>query len=233
MNTVIAQDRLIFDDIRAFLTSPSAPYSGYPICVKNSQTDLPHVLFNTEQLTRVDLKLNVRKNFNLNVFQNPLIVEIWDYSLKNIEILAQNNITNCRHVLFKIWPAYRDKILSYNPDHKYDQDVAFCGGMNSRRRKITDALADYGISVDMIENCFGDERNIRIARSRMLLNVHFNNDYKIFEQLRCFAWLDTGKIVVSENSLDNDPRCLNSNYESLVSVVVETLGNFSSSSNCQ
>ena len=62
----------------------------------------------------------------------------------------------------------------------------------------------------------------------MLLNVHFNNDYKIFEQLRCFAWLDTGKIVVSENSLDNDPRCLNSNYESLVSVVVETLGNFSS-----
>ena len=230
MNTVIGQDRQIFDDVTAFLTSPAAPYSEYPICIKNSQTQLPHVLFNTEQMTRADLKQNSRKNFNLSVFENPHIVEIWDYSLKNIEIFAQNHITNCRHVPFKLWPAQRAKILSCNPDHEYHHDVAFCGGMNTRRRKITDALADYGILVDVIENSFGDARNARIAKSRLLLNVHFSSDYKIFEQLRCFAWLDTGKVVVSENSLDNDPRCLNTSYESLVATVVEILGNFSAAS---
>ena len=39
--------------------------------------------------------------------------------------------------------------------------------------------------------------------------MHFDASYKIFEQFRCFAWLDIGKTVVSENSLDNDNRCIN------------------------
>jgi hypothetical protein len=228
MNTVIAQDHQIFDDIKSFLTDSSAPRSGYPICIKNSHTDHPHVLFNTEQLTRDELKSNSRKNFNLAIFENPNIIEIWDYSIENIKILKQNNITNCKHVPFSIWPAYREKILSYNSDNKYDHDVAFCGGLNSRRQKITAALVERGISVDIIENTYGEKRDARIAKSRMLLNVHFNDDYKIFEQLRCFAWLDTGKVIVSENSLDDDPRCRNSNYESLVPTVVESLAMFTS-----
>jgi hypothetical protein len=57
----------------------------------------------------------------------------------------------------------------------------------------------------------------------MILNIHFNENYKIFEQYRCFAWLDIGKVVLSENSLDNDPRCINVSYDEIVPTLMKVL----------
>lgn len=47
---------------------------------------------------------------------------------------------------------------------------------------------------------FGGERDLAIADCRVILNTHFEDDYKIFESLR-IAWvLSMGVLVVSETS---------------------------------
>ena len=49
---------------------------------------------------------------------------------------------------------------------------------------------------------------ILLSKSKILLNVHYNDDWKCFEQIRCFPWLNTNKIIVSESSYDEDDRVI-------------------------
>lgn len=223
VGTILKPPNPAFADVQDFLRSEAAPQTPYPICIKNSSIDAPHILFNTEQLTRRDLLNNVRKNFHLGVFRNEHIVEIWDYSTRNIDILNHYGVQNCRHVPFTLWPAYAARLLSYNPARQYPHDVAFCGWLSPRRKKVVDELQGHGVRVDVIDGTYGEARDIRIAKCRILLNVHFDDDYMIFEKLRCFPWIATGKTVVSEHSLDNDPDCLNVRYDDLADTVLALL----------
>jgi hypothetical protein len=76
------------------------------------------------------------------------------------------------------------------------------GNLSPRRRLVVDALTSNGMTVCVIQNCFGAERDHRIAQCRALLNVHANESYTVFESIRCNRWLAAGMTVISEQCSD-------------------------------
>ena len=203
----------LFGELESFL---NYYYSNtkIPISIYSSYLDSDHILFNTEQLTRKDSihKIN-------NFFHNKKIIEVWDYSLANIKILNSYGIKNTKYIPLKIWPEYEKKIKSYYSGN-FLFDVAFCGWVGSEHRSaLLTTIQKHNISLDIIENIYGEDRDKRIAKCKILLNIHFDSNYNIFEKLRCFAWIDIGKIVVSENSLDDDPRCINVSYDNILNTL--------------
>lgn len=206
----------IFYELEQFILNCDEFYnSNYPICVFKVMCNEDCILYNTEQTTRQD--------FNFRDFKNPLIKEIWDYSEINIENFKKNGITNVKLVKPKIWNEYAQKLSSYNTTNDYEYDVVFVGWVQERREKILFDLKKENIKTLILSEHFLDERDKLISKSKILLNMHFDDDYKIFEIVRCFPWLDVNKIVVSENSLDNDERCINVNYNEIVHTIKKIL----------
>ena len=64
-----------------------------------------------------------------------------------------------------------------------------------------------------------------IGKAKILLNIHYNEEYKIFESIRCEPWMACGLTVVSESSLDDSTRCIHVPYKELVDKVCSILQN--------
>lgn len=215
-NIIYNPNNILFYELENFLKYYYSDVK-YPICIQTSHTDVPHIVYNTEQMTR-----NANDMYHLinNFRNNNKIIEIWDYSKTNIQILNKLGIYNVKHIPLKIWPAYKNQILSLNTDNTYHYDVGFCGWVHGNHRiDLLDKIQKSNITIDIIEDLYKDARDSRLARCKILLNIHYNKEYRIFEQLRCFPWIETNKIVVSETSLDNDPRCINVDYENIFSTL--------------
>jgi hypothetical protein len=202
------------DTFKFFLESDNCPPHDYPIVIWSSNNyPNKYILYNSEQLSSIN-KLN---GFLSKI--NDSVIEIWDYSIENVKILAANGIT-ARHVppISPTW--YKDKLKSYGANHIYDVGLAGC--ISERRNHIIDALRSHGVSVNYMQ-IYGEERDKALASCKILVNIHCFDDFAIFESARCEPWLSIGKSVISENSLDNDPRCINVDYHMLVQTVLNTL----------
>jgi len=175
---------------------------------------------NTEQLTRPD-KLNVI----LTTIKFQHIVELWDYSIENVKILEKHNIS-ARHVPLDSPEWYIEKLRKFREPYlnNFVYQVGFCGAITERRSIIFDKLKENGISINLIRGPTGDARDMELAKCAILINVHAGNDYNVFESARCESWLKFGVPVISENSLDNDLRCINVDYNELVQTVTYYFG---------
>ena len=169
--------------------------------------DIDYIYFNSEQLTRTS-----ELNLLLERIQTRKPKEIWDYSRKNVDILNEKNVMNIRHINIQSPKWYTDQLKSYRIRMLYD--VGFCGTLSLRRLHILNQLKEKGLTVCII-NTWGNERDRSLACCRTLINIHYGDDYKIFESARCEPWLSIMP-VISENSLDNDDRCINVPYDELV-----------------
>ena len=119
---------------------------------------------------------------------------VLDYSPRNVARLRQQ--TDNAHVhAFEIgtMPAL-SRIASVA---QKDVDVLFYGSINERRRAILDALGAAGLVVKALFGVYGAERDAWIARSKIVLNVHFYED-QIHELVRTSYLLANRKLVVSE-----------------------------------
>jgi hypothetical protein len=162
---------------------------------------------NTEQVTRKCVLDNIIK-----IYKNNKPVEVWDYSWKNCEILAQNGII-AKHIPLQSPKWYLDKLKTWRTTITYD--VGFSGTLTSRRLAILNQLKERGLKVNDVPR-WGEERDKELAKCRIHINIHAYTDYNIFEQARCEPWLAIGVPVISEHSLDDDPRCINVEYTALV-----------------
>ena len=174
------------------------------------------IYYNTEQLTRKNMLNEV-----INISKNENVLEIWDYSLANIEILKSNNIKNVKYFPLESPDSYIEKLKSFQQS-EFEYDIGFCGSLSSRRNKILSELKNVGKKVNIITT-WGDERDKELAKCKIILNIHYEDDYNIFESARCEPWLKLGIPVISETSLDDDPRCIVSDYDSLVQTTIEYL----------
>lgn len=210
--------RKLIDTFRYFVESPLCPQASEPIHIGiwSRIPPIGRIIYNTEQLSRPEM-LRVIKNIIKK--SNPL--EIWDYSLANIHILKNNNIL-ARHVPLESPGWYVKELQSYRKDEQ-EYDVGFSGWMSPRRLKILNKLKASGLSVNIVANIFGKERDKELAKCKIILNIHASPEYKIFESNRCEPWLKAGVRVISENSLDNDDRCINVKYSDIVKTVQSTL----------
>ena len=118
---------------------------------------------------------------------------VWDYSEINRKALSKAGvkveaICGIGHVpeLERI-PAAPEK----------DIDVLFYGSLNERRIDLLNTIASRGLQVRTASNLYGAERDAFIARSKVLLNIHFY-EAKVFEIVRVSYLLANGCAVVSE-----------------------------------
>jgi hypothetical protein len=142
---------------------------------------------------------------------------VLDYSARNIEHIRQR--TGNEHVyLCKLGTVPALSRIESTPEQ--DVDVLFYGVVNDRRKAILDALVAAGVKVKVLTGVYGAERDKWIARSKIVLNLHFYDDH-IHEIVRTSFLMANRKAIVSEiaddTEIDDDIR------EGLVAVTSEAI----------
>jgi hypothetical protein len=124
--------------------------------------------------------------------------DVWDYSPENITFLKKHGIA-ARQV-----PVGYHKSLELVPRAGVqDIDILFYGSICDRRRAILDQLSgDSTIVVRSLFDVYGKDRDECIARSKVILNIHFY-DAQILESVRISYLLNNRCFVVSEASKTN------------------------------
>lgn len=180
-------------------------------------------LLNTEQLTKEEWN-----NYYFNyVFQTKINLQLFDYSKSNIKYLRKKYGIVSQHLPYK----YRDEEISFlknlitNTPKIYD--VAFIGATNGRREEIINKLKENNISVNIIVDKWDNERDEEVAKCKILLNLHFSDEFKIFEEIRCNRWLMADFKVVTENSVNENEISHKSNLIIIkTEKIVETVSAF-------
>jgi hypothetical protein len=120
---------------------------------------------------------------------------VWDYSLENIEFLRGHGI-EASHLPV----GYHSSLEQIDQDMDKDVDVLFFGSLGARRAGIIDRLEKNGsLRVVKLFGVYGRERDEMIARSKIVLNVHFYSAM-IFEAVRVSYLMNNRCCVVSEES---------------------------------
>jgi hypothetical protein len=144
------------------------------------------ILYNTEQLPAFrDARVQVDEGYRGRV--------VWDYSAANIVKLREMGIVRAVHCPL----GYVPSMTMIGPAPEEDVDVLFYGSINRRRRGILDALDDAGLRVARLFDVYGKERDEMIARSKIVLNLHFYEP-AVFEIFRVSHLLANKKCVVTE-----------------------------------
>lgn len=121
--------------------------------------------------------------------------DVWDYSRENIAFLKNRGIA-ARHVPL----GYHESLERIPQHYEKDIDVLFYGSICERRRAVLDILSsDKNIAVRSLFDVYGSERDECIARSRIILNIHYY-DVQILEAVRISYLLNNRCFVVSEDS---------------------------------
>jgi hypothetical protein len=152
--------------------------------------------------------------------------ETWDYSELNMERLREVSNMPIKHLSI----GFQRHLAKIPNNASKDIDVLFYGSVNERRANIINALLAKGVNVKPVFGVYGSERDELIARSKIILNLHFY-DSKIFEIVRVFYLMTNRKAILCEVSPDtNMPAAYESGiykapYESLVDSCLELLSN--------
>lgn len=145
------------------------------------------IIVNFEQIT---VKPNWDNNKYIELLKN---YPVWDYSDINIEYLQTIGI-NARKLTVGYSPCL-ETCISF--DTIPDIDVLFCGALNDRRDYLRKKLKSLGLYTVFVSNVFGEERDRLIAKSKIVLNIHYY-DSKILEVVRLVHLLANKKCVISE-----------------------------------
>lgn len=155
---------------------------------------------NTEQLCFLNVINRVLNELKTISERVGYPVNVVDYSRTNIDILSKHGIQCDLHEY--ISPpdeiAYLQGILSRSEKH---YDVGFVGYLNPRRKNVLDKLTEKGYKV-LVTQTFGNDRDCMLAQCKVLLNIHCEQYFDIFESIRCNRWLSAGFPVISETSRD-------------------------------
>ena len=154
-------------------------------------------IYNTEQLSiKKWIDLISKLSYNYTIF---------DYSLYNIELLKNVNPSSYS-IFFPILFDKQNMLFQNNSNKIYD--ISFIGSLTDRRSFIIDKLKNKGYKINMINNCYDfKDKYEQILSSKILLNIHAYDDYKIFEFARCSIPIFNSQIIISENSLDEERLC--------------------------
>jgi hypothetical protein len=142
---------------------------------------------------------------------------VWDYSLANIEALAELDVRDVVHVPI----GYMSQLTRIPPAAEEDIDVLFYGALVDRRLKILRALRAEGVAVTALFGTFGAARDRAIARARIVLNMHLH-EARLFEVVRVSYLLANRRFVISESGQGGDdeaafaPGLVFADYDDLV-----------------
>jgi hypothetical protein len=185
----------------------------YIICTTHEDHPLPenYISYNYEQLT-------TNKQWPPKFFDRLKNArQVWDYSLKNIEILRDHHDITAIHVPFGHTKNMLSSSISKPPSSAIrDIDITFVGAINPSRKQPLQAMMDQKIAMFVSSNCFGNNLINVYHRSKLGLNLHFYQGKTILEVHRIIPMIINGVYVVSERSDDN---WYDSLYDDLVDFV--------------
>lgn len=173
----------------------------------NMQSNSKIYVLNTEQLSKIEWVNNL-KNISL-----PIV----DYSLENVNILKK----------YKNDVYYLPYLCNKNEIYNLEKirDVAFIGSIDNYRKQIMDKIPNLNI----IEG-FDETRDLYLFTHKILLNIHFNERFKILEEMRCNRCIFNKMIVITEESLNRNYELkeyiIECKYENLVETTIEVLNNY-------
>ena len=151
------------------------------------------ILFNLEQ---VDLASSWMGGPYLAMLMRYAVL---DYSAANVAALRQLGLTHAKHLPI----GYAEGLTRIPRAERRDIDVLFVGTLNPRRVEILGALQAAGLTVVHLFDVYGAARDEAIARSKIVLNLHFY-DAAVFEIVRVSYLLANRVCVVSEGKDDED-----------------------------
>jgi hypothetical protein len=145
-----------------------------------------------------------------------------DFSEGNINYLHEDPSFNIHTIYLPYLPYekeihYIQNLVNTIPK---EYDIAFIGSSSIKRLRIIEILRNHGFSVYRVLEKWGEERDRELAKCRMLLNVHCDNDYQMFECIRCDRWIFGGMKVLSETSREkpyDNPFLRVEDYYNLIS----------------
>ncbi len=150
------------------------------------------ILYNLEQLGGPSLPAHF--------YEVAIRHQVWDYSPQNIK---KWQAMSCDYLPVHVPLGYVPELSRIRASQTQDIDVLFYGSLNQRRNFIVNALKNAGATVHVLFGVYGAERDEVIARSKIVLNVHFY-DAKILEIVRVSYLLANLKAVVSECCSDTE-----------------------------
>ena len=178
----------------------------------NLFNDCKLFFLNIEQLTRNKyLEYVLRKKISL-----------LDFSFENVNILNKLN-KKCKYLPYQV---NYDEIFCHDKIY----DVAIIGKLNNRRKNIYNELKKNKVNIINIIK-WSKERDDKIFKSKIILNIHYSDEYNIFEELRCNRCIFNKVIVLTEQSknLDNfmfKNNIIVSKYKNLVNKTIDILKNY-------
>jgi hypothetical protein len=158
-------------------------------------TNLPEgsIIINTEPL----FARETQPHWSERLIELSSKYSIWDYDPRNLQILTERGAKNSQ--LLKLgYQKELERIPCY-PDSDRPIDVLFYGSTNNRRKDIFDQITSMGLVLTPIFGVYGHERDEFIARSKMVINVHFN-EINVFEIVRIHYLLNNAVAIVPEIS---------------------------------
>ena len=194
------------------------------IAVQNGNW-LPDSVFQTStKVSIVNIEQLCDKKVEDRVHEELLRVEqrcgykpiVYEYSITNQRILEEKGWATIHHPYStQEGEKARLQLLS-NQEKRYD--IGFVGGLNERRKKILDGLMESGKTVHIITEDYGEKRDIELAKCRYIINIHWESQFIIFESIRCNRWIESGYIVLSEDSIDtiDHPNLIQLPYDDMI-----------------
>ena len=220
----------ISDDNISNIFISDIPNLNYIRFINENNNIINLFYLNTEQLTRNEIKSfienNLRVLINMSKTNNNIKINILDYSLQNIKlfneltIIKEFDLNNIYHIPYQYNEKEIIKLKKLsNTIVKKDYDFSFCGLMSDYRIKIINNLIKNNISINNIHSWY-NERDLEICKAKVLLNIHYNQNYNIYESIRCDRWIFSGNLVLSENSFNDETNDLknfmiSTDYENL------------------
>jgi SAM-dependent methyltransferase len=156
-------------------------------------------------------------------------LEVWDYSMRNSNILRKAGVDNIKHVQIGYVPE-----ISYferNKPEERDIDILAYMYTSDRRIKILNQFAENkNINFVHFHSVYGDDRDAYIKRAKLVINLH-NHENKIFEMVRVSHLIQNKVPVLCERSSETDfpdymeGTVFTTTYENFVEKAYELLKN--------
>lgn len=140
-------------------------------------------------------QLSIQSNID-NIMNIPANIKLIDYSFSNIEYLKQLK----RSYNYLPYQVNESEIFDYPKIH----DVVSIGWESEYRFNIRNQLLQKNIQVNHINGLFAGERDQLLFKHKILVNVHYKEEYKVFEEMRCNRCIFNKMIVITEKSVYNE-----------------------------
>lgn len=222
------KNKLVFDDDKDLYQKIDD--SDFIISVQLLLLDSVKVRDIMKRVIILNLEQNTRKTYYyqhiLNLIQRGYFIV--DYHLGNIDFMNKetNGVYEKQILYLPYLYCSRDKILSKK---KRSKDVCFVGTVTQYRYNLLNEIRK-DVNVDVITN-FGDQRDNILSDYKIILNLHADESYQVFETIRCYRCIFNHILVISEDKKykENnivDEMCIFSDRKDIVSRIKNTLENY-------